>query len=81
VLELAPSDASEAVKVLRAAQENGDLPIDQVELYGALVHVFAMDVKKQQRKIIRTLKSAAVDPGPTAIIEPSLEDVFIASMR
>jgi len=81
VLELAPSDASEAVRILRAAQESGALPIDEVDLYGALVHVFAIDVKKQEHKIIKTLKSTGIDPGPTAIIEPSLEDVFIASMR
>jgi len=81
VLELAPSDAAEAVKILRGAQESGRLTIDQVELYGALVHVFAADIKKQQRKITNELKSAGVEPGPTAIIEPSLEDVFIASMQ
>jgi ABC-2 type transport system ATP-binding protein len=81
VLELAPLDASEAVKILRAAQESGALPIDEVELYGALVHVFAADAKKHQRKIIKALTTAGIDPGPTAIIEPSLEDVFIASMQ
>jgi hypothetical protein len=27
------------------------------------------------------LNQANIDPGPLAIIEPSLEDVFIASMR
>jgi hypothetical protein len=46
-----------------------------------LVHVFAADIKKQQRKITKALKTAGVDPGSTAIIEPSLEDVFIASMQ
>jgi ABC-2 type transport system ATP-binding protein len=81
VLELAPSDPAEAVKILRNAQESGHLLIDQVELYGALVHVFAADIKKQQRKITKALKTAGVDPGSTAIIEPSLEDVFIASMQ
>ena len=81
VLELAPSDAAKAVKILKSAQESGALLIQEVELYGSLVHVFAMDVKKHQRKIIKTLKAAGVDPGPAAVIEPSLEDVFIASMR
>jgi ABC-2 type transport system ATP-binding protein len=81
VLELAPSDASAAIKVLRAAQESGALLINEVELYGALVHVFVANVKKQQRKITKTLNAVGIDPGPTAIIEPSLEDVFIASMR
>jgi ABC-2 type transport system ATP-binding protein len=81
VLEIAPSDASEAVKVLRSSQENGSISVAEIELYGALVHVFATDIKNQQQKIVETLTSAGIEPGPTAVIEPSLEDVFIASMR
>jgi len=81
VLELAPSDTSAAMKVLLNAKESGKLPIDEVELYGALVHIFVTDAQRHQHKITKTLKAAGIDPGPTAIIEPSLEDVFIASMR
>ena len=51
MLEIAPSDAVEAVKVLRTAQESGSLPIEEVELYGSLVHIVAPDMKKQQRAI------------------------------
>jgi ABC-2 type transport system ATP-binding protein len=81
VLELATSDASAAVKVLRAAQENDRLEIDKVELYGALVHVFTHNSHKHQRQIKKLLEAAEIDLGSTAIIEPSLEDVFIASMQ
>ena len=81
VLELAPSDPAAALRVLQTAQSSGTLPIEKAELYGALVHIFAADIPKQQRKIIKTLKEAGIDPGSTAIIEPSLEDVFIASMH
>jgi len=81
VLELATSDASAAVKVLRDAQENDQLAIDKVELYGALVHVFTHNSQKHQRKIKKLLEAAEIDLDSTAIIEPSLEDVFIASMQ
>jgi drug efflux transport system ATP-binding protein len=81
VLELAPSDAVEAVKVLRAAQENGSLPIEEVELYGSLVHVVAPDMKKHQRAIERELRQAGMRVEHIDIIEPSLEDVFISAMK
>ena len=81
VLEIAPSDAVEAVKVLRAAQEAGSLPIEEVELYGSLVHVVAPDMKKQQRAIERELRQAGIRTDHADIIEPSLEDVFISAMK
>ena len=81
VLEIAPSDAVEAVKVLRAAQESGSLPIEEVELYGSLVHIVAPDMKKQQRAIERELRQADIRIAQADIIEPSLEDVFISAMK
>jgi ABC-2 type transport system ATP-binding protein len=81
VLEIAPSDATQAVKVLRAAREAGRLPLEEIELYGSLVHVVAPQVHEQQRAIAAELREAGLQPGEMAIIEPSLEDVFIASMQ
>ena len=81
VLEIAPSDAVGAVKVLRAAQEAGTLPIEEVELYGSLVHVVAPDMKKHQGAIEKVLKEAGISVGQMSIIEPSLEDVFISAMK
>jgi len=81
VLEIVPSDAVEAVKVLRAAQESGSLPIEEVELYGSLVHVVAPDMKKHQRDIERELRRVGIRTTQTDIIEPSLEDVFISAMK
>jgi len=81
VLEIAPSDASRTVKVLRAARDAGKLPLDEVELYGALVHVVAPRMESCQKDIQAELISAGIDPGAMAVIEPSLEDVFISSMK
>jgi ABC-2 type transport system ATP-binding protein len=81
VLEIAPSDAVEAVKVLRAAQESGSLPIEEVELYGSLVHIVAPDMKRQQRAIEHALRQAGIRTAQADIIEPSLEDVFISAMK
>ncbi|MFL7869599.1 MAG: ATP-binding cassette domain-containing protein [Anaerolineales bacterium] len=81
VLEIAPSDPVKAVKVLRAAQENGSLPIQEIELYGSLVHVVAPDMKKHQRTIEHELRQADLHIEHADIIEPSLEDVFISAMK
>lgn len=81
VLEIAPSDAVQAVKVLRLAQRAGKLQLDKVELYGSQVHVVAPQVSQQQEAIRQALQEAGLEPGQMAQIEPSLEDVFIASMQ
>jgi ABC-2 type transport system ATP-binding protein len=81
VLEIAPSDPVKAVKVLRAAQEAGSLPIQEIELYGSLVHVVAPDMKKHQQAIEHELRQANLRIEHADIIEPSLEDVFISAMK
>jgi ABC-2 type transport system ATP-binding protein len=81
VLEIEPSDAIQTIQILRAAQESGELLVDEIELYGSLVHVVAPQVRTHQPAIEDQLRGAGIDPGSMVIIEPSLEDVFIASMK
>jgi ABC-2 type transport system ATP-binding protein len=81
VLEIEPSDAEKALSVLRTILQEGRLPIDDVELYGTSIHVIAPNVKQTQRAIASELRRANINPGEMTIIEPSLEDIFIASMR
>ncbi len=81
VLEIAPSDAIRAIQVLRSAQETGRLPLEKVELYGSLVHVIAPKIEKHPEAVAAELKKAGIEPGSISLIEPTLEDVFIASMK
>ncbi len=81
VLEIAPEDAARAVEVLRAARTEGDLPLQSVELYGALVHVVLPDARTHRKAIRRALENARIRVHNMAVIEPSLEDVFIAAMQ
>ncbi|MDZ7823372.1 MAG: DUF4162 domain-containing protein [Ahrensia sp.] len=82
VLELEPSDAPRAVKVLRAAQTIKPLPFEEVELYGALVHIVAPEHQKTPKSDIeRELHNAGIQAGQMSVIEPSLEDVFISAMK
>ncbi|GMR09498.1 MAG: ABC transporter ATP-binding protein [Anaerolineae bacterium] len=81
VLELAPSDAAEAVRILRRARAREKLELKEIEMYGSLVHLIGPSVRRKKRSIMRELRKAGVNPGRAEIIEPSLEDVFIARMR
>jgi ABC-2 type transport system ATP-binding protein len=81
VLEIEPSDAAQAVKVLRSARDSGALPLEEVELYGSLVHIVAPDMHRHERAIRTELSRAGIQTGHMSIIEPSLEDVFISCMK
>lgn len=81
VLEIVSSDSARAVKVLRAAKIEGRLPLESVELYGSLVHVIAEGVESLQDALALELERSEIESGRMAVIEPSLEDVFIAYMR
>ena len=81
VLEIAPTDTAKAVRVLRAARDSGRLPLEEVAMYGALVHIVAPRMEQYREAIAAELRRANIEPGDMAVIEPSLEDVFIACMR
>ena len=86
VIELEPEKPEQAIKALRKAQEDGRLPLNQVALYGALVHVIiahekASETEEYLAAIAAELREAGIDPGQMAVIEPSLEDVFIDCMQ
>jgi ABC-2 type transport system ATP-binding protein len=79
VIEINPSDPIKTVKVLRESDKK--LKLDKVDLYGSLVHVITADAGKKKKDILKLLKQAKIDPGQVELIEPSLEDVFIACMQ
>ncbi len=54
---------------------------EEVALYGALIHVVAEGVAEQMPLIARTLTDAGIEVRAMDIIAPSLEDVFISSVR
>jgi len=81
VLEISSSDAINTVRVLREANEVGKISLLEIELYGALVHVVAPSVEKEKNTIQKLLKKEEIYVEDMAVIEASLEDVFIASMK
>jgi ABC-2 type transport system ATP-binding protein len=66
-------------KALRALRELGGL--EDVSLYGALIHVVAEDVVNRRQEIRERLTGAGINVRTLDVIAPSLEDVFISSAR
>jgi ABC-2 type transport system ATP-binding protein len=81
VLEINPSDATKTVRFLQDIKEKQRLSVEDVELYGSLVHVTSKDVLNIQDAIRSELTEAGLAPKEMSLIEPSLEDVFIACMK
>jgi hypothetical protein len=54
---------------------------DEVSLYGALIHVVAEGVEAYRPQVVQVLRGAGVEIRSMDVIAPSLEDVFIASVR
>jgi ABC-2 type transport system ATP-binding protein len=54
---------------------------DEVALYGALIHAVAADAESLMHGIEEVLRGADVGLHSLGVIAPSLEDVFISSVR
>ncbi|MFL7809419.1 MAG: ATP-binding cassette domain-containing protein, partial [Anaerolineae bacterium] len=76
VLEIDCALPQKAIEVLRSMDESGE-----VSLYGALIHVVVEDVGAQRARIELALRDAGIEIRSIDVIAPSLEDVFIASVR
>jgi ABC-2 type transport system ATP-binding protein len=76
VLEVDCDDPALAIPVLREMNA-----FEEVALYGALIHAVAPDVAELKTGVQERLRRAGVQVRALDIIAPSLEDVFISSVR
>jgi ABC-2 type transport system ATP-binding protein len=81
VLEVDTADPDAAMRVLLDAQESGDLPLDEVALYGAQIHVVVPDAEAYKAPIAALLTAADIQADAIEWIAPTLEDVFISAVR
>ena len=81
VLEINISDPEKAMLILKAAQQKNQLPLDEVALYGAQIHAVVPDAQKYMQAIQRLLTDGNVQVNSIAWIAPTLEDVFICSVK
>lgn len=81
VLEVNCADTEGAMRVLQQAKETGRLPLDEVALYGAQIHAVVPDAETYTGSIANLLADAGIEVKNIAWIAPTLEDVFISSVR
>ena len=74
VLEIATDNAARTVMILRES----DFPFHEVSMYGSLVHVTAKNIEDLREPIQDLLGGGGLVVENMAVIDPSLEDVFIA---
>jgi len=56
-------------------------PMSEVALYGAQIHAVADEIEDHKSRIREALEEAGVTVRSMEVILPSLEDVFIATVR
>ena len=81
VLEIEPTNTTQAYKLLKTAQVNQTIPLEEVELYGSFIHLVAPDIKHHKKAIKRLLKNNGIQIKYKSLVDPSLEDIFISSMN
>ena len=76
VIEIDCDLPAHALQVLRDVER-----LDEVALYGSLIHVVTDDLPNQRAVIESALNAAQVTINNMTVIPPSLEDVFIARAK
>ena len=80
VLEIAVSNPDMAMRILKAAQQSKQIPLDEVALYGAQIHAVVPSADKYKEVIRALLTAQGVQVRSIDWIAPTLEDVFISSV-
>jgi len=82
VLELDCDKPDKAVPLLRQIEGWDGRPLfDEVTLYGTLIHIISQDAATQRDYIQQRLQQTGIQVRSLDLVSPSLEDVFISSVR
>jgi ABC-2 type transport system ATP-binding protein len=81
VLEIRTSSPDRAMKALKAAQQIGQIPLDEVALYGAQIHAVVSNGQNYQADLKTLLTAQNINVLGIEKITPTLEDVFISSVH
>jgi len=81
VLEIRTASPDKAMKVLKAAQQTGQIPLDEVALYGAQIHAVVSDGQNYESDLRTLLAAENINVLAIEKIAPTLEDVFISSVH
>lgn len=81
VLEINTPTPEKAMRVLKSAQSNDRLPLDEVALYGAQIHAVMPAGSGLQADIEKILTAEYIQIDRMEWIAPTLEDVFISAVK
>jgi ABC-2 type transport system ATP-binding protein len=81
VLEINTDQPEQALLALKTAKRADNFPLEEVALYGAQVHAVVPDAETGKESIRQLLAAQSVQVNNIEWITPTLEDVFISSVR
>lgn len=81
VLEINTPDPDRAVRLLKETQAKESLPLEEVALYGAQIHVVVPNAEKFRQPVRKLLEAENIPVSSLDWIVPTLEDVFISTIR
>jgi len=81
VLEIETPEPDRAMRILKEAQARKSLPLEEVALYGAQIHVVVPGAEEYRHPLQELLADANIPVGNLEWIVPTLEDVFISTIR
>jgi ABC-2 type transport system ATP-binding protein len=81
VLEIDCSSTEVAMPVLREAQTRGEIPMEDVSLYGAQIHLVVPEAESARGPVHALLERNGVQVTRISWIAPTLEDVFISAVK
>ncbi|MFN8442794.1 MAG: ABC transporter ATP-binding protein [Caldilineaceae bacterium] len=81
VLEINVGQPDQTMRLLKAAQNSGQLPLDEVALYGAQIHAVVPKAEEYKPILNSLLVKQGIEVHSIEWIAPTLEDVFISSVN
>ena len=81
VIEIQSSDTQKLLSYIDEAIKSKKIPANQAELYGSMLHVISQQADMAIKAIKKQAKTFEVSIDSINIVEPTLEDVFIACMQ
>jgi len=81
VLEIRTTSPDRAMKILKAAQQSRQFPLDEVALYGAQIHAVISNDEDYRTDLQALLAAENINVTAIEQIAPTLEDVFISSVH
>jgi ABC-2 type transport system ATP-binding protein len=81
VLEINTADVDHAMRVLKSAQTRGEIPFEEVALYGAQIHAVVPNAEEFREPVRQILAAEHIAVHSVEWIAPTLEDVFISTVK